>query len=93
AVGSLVGQLARAGGAARIVGVAGGAAKCARAVARYGYDQCLDYKDADALAAGIADVFPDGIDVVFDNVGGRQLELAIEHIAKDGRIALCGMIS
>ncbi|HEY6868158.1 MAG TPA: NADP-dependent oxidoreductase [Novosphingobium sp.] len=93
AVGSLVGQLARAGGASRIIGVAGGAAKCARAVARYGYDECLDYKDGDGLEAGIAAAFPDGIDVVFDNVGGRQLELAIEHIAKDGRIALCGMIS
>ncbi|MDE2620654.1 MAG: NADP-dependent oxidoreductase, partial [Sphingomonadales bacterium] len=93
AVGSLVGQLARAAGAGRVVGVAGGAAKCARAVERYGYDLCLDYKAAEPLDPQVAAAFPDGIDVVFDNVGGDQLELAIEHIAKDGRIALCGMIS
>lgn len=93
AVGSLVGQLARAAGASRIVGIAGGPAKCALAVADYGYDVCLDYKSGDDLAARIAEAFPDGIDVVFDNVGGDQLEMAIENIAKDGRIALCGMIS
>lgn len=93
AVGSLVGQLARAAGASRVVGIAGGPAKCARAVERYGYDLCLDYKADGDLGAAIAAALPDGIDVVFDNVGGRQLELAIEHIAKNGRIALCGMIS
>lgn len=93
AVGSLVGQMARAAGASQVVGIAGGPAKCARAVQHYGYDLCLDYKaDAD-LGDGMAKAFPDDIDVVFDNVGGSQLELAIEHIAKDGRIALCGMIS
>ena len=93
AVGSLVGQMARAAGASRVVGIAGGPAKCARAVERYGYDACLDYKAQGDLACRIAEAFPNGIDVVFDNVGGGQLELAIENIAKDGRIALCGMIS
>ncbi len=93
AVGSMVGQLARAAGAARVVGIAGGPAKCARAEQSYGYDLCLDYKAADDLAAALAAAMPQGIDVVFDNVGGAQLELAIDNIAKDGRIALCGMIS
>lgn len=93
AVGSLVGQMARAAGASRIVGIAGGPAKCARAVESYGYDTCLDYKAGGDLGGGIAEAFPEGIDVVFDNVGGDQLEMAIENIAKDGRIALCGMIS
>lgn len=93
AVGSMVGQLARAAGAARVVGIAGGPAKCARAVQSYGYDLCLDYKAADDLGAALAAAMPQGIDVMFDNVGGAQLELAIDNIAKDGRIALCGMIS
>jgi NADPH-dependent curcumin reductase CurA len=93
AVGSMVGQLARAAGASRVVGIAGGPAKCERAVQSYGYDICLDYKGADDLATALADAMPQGINVVFDNVGGAQLELAIENIAKGGRIALCGMIS
>lgn len=93
AVGSIVGQLARAAGASRVVGIAGGPAKCTRAVQSYGYDICLDYKAADDLAASLAVAMPQGIDVVFDNVGGAQLELGIDNIAKDGRIALCGMIS
>lgn len=93
AVGSMVGQLARAAGAKRVIGIAGGPDKCARAVKSYGYDACLDYKADTDLAAGVAAALPDGIDVVFDNVGGAQLELAIENIAKNGRIALCGMIS
>lgn len=93
AVGSLVGQMARAAGASRVIGIAGGAVKCARAVDRYGYHICLDYKSGGDLGAAIAAAFPEGIDVVFDNVGGDQLELAIENIRKDGRIALCGMIS
>lgn len=93
AVGSLVGQLARAAGASKIIGIAGGQAKCARAVQDYGYDLCLDYKADPDLRASVLAAFPDGIDVVFDNVGGAQLEIALEAIAKDGRIALCGMIS
>ncbi len=93
AVGSLVGQLARAAGAAHIVGIAGGPAKCARAVRDYGYGLCIDYKAEVDLAASVHAAVPQGIDVVFDNVGGAQLEIAIENIAKDGRIALCGMIS
>lgn len=93
AVGSMVGQLARAAGAGRVVGIAGGSAKCQRAVESYGYDVCLDYKADTDLAATLAAAVPEGIDVVFDNVGGAQLEMAIENIAKNGRIALCGMIS
>lgn len=93
AVGSMAGQLARAAGAGRVVGIAGGPVKCARAVRDYGYDLCLDYKAGTDLATALAVAVPEGIDVVFDNVGGTQLETAIENIAKNGRIALCGMIS
>lgn len=93
AVGSLVGQMARIGGAARIVGIAGGADKCRRAIERYGYDECIDYKSGGNLSAAIGAALPDGIDVVFENVGGATLEAAVDHIRKDARIALCGMIA
>ena len=93
AVGSLAGQMAKACGAARIVGIAGGAAKCERAVSRYGYDACLDYKGIADLGPAIDAALPDGIDVLFDNIGGALLETAIDRIRKDARIALCGMIS
>ena len=93
AVGSLAGQIAKACGAAQVVGIAGGAVKCARAVSRYGYDACLDYKNTPDLGPALDGALPDGIDIVFDNVGGPLLELAIDRIRKNARIALCGMIS
>ena len=93
AVGSLVGQMARIAGAKRIVGLAGGAEKCRRAVERYGYDACIDYKAGRPLTEAIGEALPDGVDVVFENVGGASLEAALDHVRKDGRIALCGMIA
>lgn len=93
AVGSLVGQMARIAGASRIVGIAGGADKCLRATERYGYDLCIDYKDCASIGDAIADALPGGIDVVFENVGGALLEAALDYLNKNGRVALCGMIS
>jgi NADPH:quinone reductase len=93
AVGSLVGQMARIGGASRVVGIAGGAEKCRRATERYGYDVCIDHKDAGRLRDAIADALPGGIDVVFENVGGALLEAALGRVNKNGRVALCGMVS
>lgn len=93
AVGSLAGQIARQLGAERVVGIAGGPDKCRRAVERYGYDRCVDYKAIANLQAAIEEALPDGVDVYFDNVGGEALSAAINLLRKDGRIALCGMIS
>lgn len=93
AVGSLVGQMARIAGAARVIGIAGGAEKCARAVHDYGYDACLDYRVTPDMASAIGAVAGDGIDVVFDNVGGALLEAALAHLAIGARVALCGMIA
>jgi NADPH-dependent curcumin reductase CurA len=93
AVGSLAGQIARKLGAARVVGIAGGPDKCRRAIQRYGYDGCVDYKAVPHLAEALYSAFPDGIDVYFDNVGGGALSAAIDLLRKDGRIAICGMIS
>ena len=93
AVGSLVGQMARIAGASRIVGIAGGKDKCQRAVQRYGYDQCIDYKGDTKLDDALGEAFPDGIDIVFENVGGAILEAALNHLRKNARVALCGMIA
>jgi NADPH-dependent curcumin reductase CurA len=91
AVGSIAGQIARIGGC-RVVGSAGSAEKAKWVVEALRFDDCFHYRDedpGDALAARC----PDGIDVYFDNVGGRHLEAAIDHIRPLGRIALCGMVS
>ncbi|MFN3292842.1 MAG: NADP-dependent oxidoreductase [Gemmobacter sp.] len=95
AVGSMVCQLAKARGM-RVIGVAGGAAKCARAVLDYGADACLDHRgapDARALSKAIAEQAPDGVDVYFENVGGKTLEAVLPRMNDHGRIALCGAIA
>lgn len=95
AVGSVVGQLAKAKGM-RVIGVAGGADKCAYAVENLGYDVCLDHRaasDAKALSEQIAAVTPQGVDVYFENVGGKTLEAVLPRMNTFGRIAVCGMIA
>ncbi len=94
AVGSLVGQLGKLAGA-RVVGIAGGPDKCRRLIEDYGFDAAVDYrgKDVDALTAAIGEACPEGIDVVFENVGGIGLDATLEHINIHARIGLCGLIS
>ncbi len=91
AVGSVVGQIAKIKGC-RVVGIAGGREKCDAAVAHYGYDACIDYKNED-VPAGLKATCPDGVDVYFDNVGGTILEQALAKMAMRGRIVVCGAIS
>jgi len=94
AVGSLVGQLARQKGL-RVIGVAGGAGKCAYAVEELGFDACLDHRaaaDAATLAAELARAAPDGVDIYWDNVGAKTLQAAFAALNTHGRIVLCGMI-
>ncbi len=95
AVGSVVGQLAKAKGC-RVVGFAGGADKCKYVVDELGFDACIDYKaypDAKALYAALKEVTPDGIDGYFENVGGVILDVVLSRMNAFGRIALCGMIA
>lgn len=94
AVGSLVGQLARLHGC-RTIGIAGGAEKCARLTARYGFDAAIDYrgKRVDELSAAIREAAPDGVDIVFENVGGDVLDAALLNLRYNARVALCGLIS
>jgi len=92
ATGSVVGQIARAKGAAKVVGIAGGAQKCAEVVQEYGFDECLDYHQP-GLSRSIHRACPAGVDVYFDNVGGEILDAALANIAMHARIVLCGAIS
>ncbi|MGR3571592.1 NADP-dependent oxidoreductase [Brevirhabdus sp.] len=94
AVGSLVGQLAKQKGM-HVIGVAGGAEKCAFAEKDLQYDLCLDHHalDAEALQKAIAEAAPAGVDVYYENVGGKTLEAVIPAMNVGGRIALCGMIA
>ena len=95
AVGSLVCQLAKLRGA-RVIGSAGSPEKCAWLRDAAGVDVALNYRDypvAAALTKALAEAAPKGVDCYFENVGGMHLEAAINCIAFDGRIALCGMIS
>jgi len=92
-VGSLACQFAKLKGASKVVGIAGGAAKCRVVKELYGCDAVIDYKSAGSIAAKIKAEFPDGLDVYFDNVGGETLEAALDNLAKNARIAICGMIS
>ena len=91
AVGSVVGQLAKQMGC-RAVGIAGGAEKCAYVVNELGFDACIDYK-AGNLAAELAAATPNGVDAVFENVGGQVFDTALTRMNAFGRIALCGLIA
>jgi len=95
AVGSAVGQLAKARGC-RVVGLAGGADKCAYVRDELGFDECIDYKplrDFASLAAALDAAAPNGVDGLFENVGGLILNVVLTRMNAFGRIALCGMIS
>ena len=95
AVGSVVGQLAKAKGC-RVVGLAGGADKCGYVVNELGFDACIDYKqhpDFKSLAAALDAAAPKGVDGNFENVGGLILDVVLSRMNAFGRVALCGMIS
>src|SRR5262245_59093414 len=91
AVGSVVGQLAKAWGA-RAVGIAGGKAKCDYVTKELGFDACIDYKTGN-LAADLKAACPKGIDCYFENVGGKILDTVLTMMNVKSRIAVCGLIS
>ena len=104
AVGQTVGQLAKIRGC-RVVGIAGGAAKCDWVVRELGFDACIDYKAAapdggsskearwDAVREGLKQHCPQGVDIYFDNVGGEILDTVLARINRKARIIICGAIS
>jgi NADPH-dependent curcumin reductase CurA len=91
AVGSVVGQLAKLRGC-RAVGIAGGADKCAYVVDELGFDACIDYK-AGNLEKDLEAATPDGVDGIFENVGGAVLDASLARTNAFARIALCGIIA
>ncbi len=91
-VGGTAGQIARIHGATKVVGIAGSPEKCALVEDKYGFDQCINYKE-EGWQDKIANAFPEGIDVYWDNVGGELLNTALTNLALYGRVVLCGLAS
>jgi hypothetical protein len=100
AVGQTVGQLAKIKGC-RVVGIAGGPAKCSWVVKELGFDACIDYKAPapagaerwDAVREGLKQHCPNGVDVYFDNVGVPILDAVLARINRKARIVICGAIA
>ncbi len=91
AVGAAVGQIAKIAGC-RVVGLAGSRAKVDYLLGELGLHAAIDYKTAD-LDAALAAACPRGVDVYFDNVGGRITEAVSRHVNPFARFAVCGLIS
>lgn len=90
-VGATVGQIAKIKGC-RVVGIAGGADKCAHVVNNLGFDACIDHK-ADDFAEQLKASCPDGIDVYFENVGGKVLYAVLPLLNAYSRMPVCGVVS
>ncbi len=89
-VAGTAGQIARAKGASKVIGVAGGEEKCQMVVDTYGFDACLNYKQ-DGWQEELKEHAPDGISVYFENVGADMLAFAVQNMQLYGRAILCGL--
>ncbi|HDS9359197.1 TPA: NADP-dependent oxidoreductase [Enterobacter chengduensis] len=90
-VGATVGQIGKIKGC-RVVGVAGGAEKCRHAVEVLGFDACIDHR-ADDFAAQLADACPHGIDIYYENVGGKVFDAVLPLLNTSARVPVCGLVS
>jgi hypothetical protein len=91
ATGSVAGQIAKVLGG-RAVGIAGGKEKCASLTELFGFDAAIDYKSENVMTR-LRETCPGGMNVFFDNVGGRILDAALMHLALHARVVICGSIS
>jgi len=91
AVGAVVGQIARIKGS-RVVGIAGAAEKCDYVVEELGFDACVSHKSA-TLPEDLAAACPDGVDLYFENVGGKVLEAVLPLLNNFARVPVCGRIA
>ncbi|XP_044500535.1 2-alkenal reductase (NADP(+)-dependent)-like [Mangifera indica] len=92
AVGQLVGQFAKLMGC-YVVGSAGSKEKVKLLKNKFGFDEAFNYKEEHDLDAALKRYFPEGIDIYFENVGGKMLDAVLINMRVNGRIAVCGMIS
>jgi len=94
AVGSLVAQFAKLHGG-KVLGIAGGSAKCDWLRETMGLDWTIDYKKHQTAATLSAEIkqLTGGVDVYFDNVGGMITDAIIPLINRRARIVICGTIS
>jgi NADPH-dependent curcumin reductase CurA len=95
AVGSVVGQLAKLMGC-RVVGIAGGEQKCSYVVNQLGFDACINYQQCandEQLLKALTAATPDGIDLLFENVGASIFDASLARLNPFAKIALCGMIA
>ncbi|MFZ3407033.1 NADP-dependent oxidoreductase [Vibrio chagasii] len=90
-VGATVGQIGKLKGC-RVIGVAGGQEKCQYAKEVLGFDECIDHK-ADDFAEQLAKACDNGIDVYFENVGGKVFDAVMPLLNTGARIPVCGLIS
>ncbi len=91
AVGQLVGQIAKIGGC-KVVGIAGGKEKCTFLTDTLNFDAAIDYKNEN-IDEKLREYCPEGINVYFDNVGGKITDAVINQLANYARVAVCGVIS
>ncbi|NND55481.1 MAG: NADP-dependent oxidoreductase [Gammaproteobacteria bacterium] len=91
-LGSCAGQIARALGASNVVGIAGGPEKCLWLIDELGFNAAIDYQSQD-VGERLRALFPHGIDVFFDSVGGDLLNTALGHLAMHARVAVAGFIA
>lgn len=92
AVGSVVGQIGKIKGC-RVIGIAGTDEKVEHIQKEFGFDDGINYNTSTNMKQAIADTCPDGVDVYFDNVGGKILDAVLQNVNKDARIINCGAIS
>lgn len=92
AVGQLVGQFAKWMGC-YVVGSAGSEEKVTLLKNKFGFDEAFNYKEEPDLGAALKRCFPEGIDIYFENVGGKMLDAVLLNMRPRGRIAMCGMVS
>ena len=90
-VGSIAGQIFKISGC-KVIGIAGGKEKCKILLEEFGFDSAIDYKSED-VNESLKELCPEGINVLYDNVGGRILNDCLAHIAMNARVAICGIIS
>lgn len=90
-VGATVGQIAKLKGC-RTVGIAGGSEKCRYAVETLGFDACIDHRAPD-FAVKLLEACPQGIDIYYENVGGKVFDEVLPLLNTSARVPVCGLVS